>query len=490
MKDHSLKCAEAKLEKLLIESNETKTKLESKLEELREKHENECVAIQKQADIMIKEINQDKESSIMRLNKMIESTRAENETLVADLREQFKNKQIENTDLEIRIKEFEETLAKDKDERIQRLIDIQHNLEKEIESLKTALDIKNVDLFDLRTQNNELTTKLDSYEEIEMKYRRYKQEMENLSSILDSKNEQERRAAENNRMLAMKVEVKNKENQRLSMQNEQLQFRLQSQPNLSINNNGNESFDLSNISISNDNSFFNKVHDAENAVDYFDQCQSLSSSNIKRASTMKEPRVGYANNGQEIQTYDNSETPIVKLRSKSFKNQLSQKYSYDSSIIANDKKYSNSFHNSNNRQFRPVSETFNFELNEHDFNEQNYEMTRSDIIYDDENDTHNTTYSLTDACESNEKYSNSNSSSTSLLDSNNDDQMTKSIPCMVLKSRGGSGGDSSDKMTSSSESSNYNKDYIINENNDCEEKFNSLSSSSVSVNEHSVIMLE
>ena len=94
MKDHSLKCAEAKLEKLLIESNETKTKLESKLEELREKHENECVAIQKQADIMIKEINQDKESSIMRLNKMIESTRAENETLVADLREQFKNKQV------------------------------------------------------------------------------------------------------------------------------------------------------------------------------------------------------------------------------------------------------------------------------------------------------------------------------------------------------------------------------------------------------------
>merc|ERR1719215_1345220 len=153
---------------------------------------------------------------------MIESTRVENETLVADLREQLKNKEIQNVELEIRIKECEETLAKDKDERIQRLLDIQHNLEKEIESLKAALDIKNCDLFDLRKKNNELTTKLDGLCDVEMKYKRYKQELENLNSIIHNKNEQERLAAENNRNLAMKVEIKNKENQRLSMQNEQL----------------------------------------------------------------------------------------------------------------------------------------------------------------------------------------------------------------------------------------------------------------------------
>jgi len=98
----------------------------------------------------------------------------------------------ENVELESKIRECEETLAKDNDERIQRLVDIQRNLEKEIESLKTALDIKNVDLFELRTRNNELTTKLDNYHEIDMKYRRYKQELENLHSILENKNEQER----------------------------------------------------------------------------------------------------------------------------------------------------------------------------------------------------------------------------------------------------------------------------------------------------------
>ena len=66
--------------------------------------------------------------------------------------------------METRIKECEETLAKDKDERIQRLLDTQRNLEKEIESMKAAIDIKNSDLFELRTKNNELMTKVISIE--------------------------------------------------------------------------------------------------------------------------------------------------------------------------------------------------------------------------------------------------------------------------------------------------------------------------------------
>ncbi len=286
VKDYNLKLAEQKLEKLLLESCEAKARLEAKIEEMNVKHESECIAIQKQADLIIADIKKEKEQSIMRLNKTMETTRFENEVLITDLGNQLKNKQSEAVELESRLKECEETLAKDNDERIQRLIDTQHNLEKEIESLKTALDIKNVDLFDLRTKNNELITKLDNFDEIKIKYRRYKQEMENLQSILQSKTEHEKRAAEHNRMLANKVEVKSKENQRLSMQNEQLQFRLQSQPNLSLNQNGNESFNLSDISI-NDNSFFTKVHESEN--DYIDQCNSLTVSahgaTFKRVST-------------------------------------------------------------------------------------------------------------------------------------------------------------------------------------------------------------
>ena len=58
-------------------------------------------------------------------------------------------------------------------------------------------------------------------------------DVENLKEILKNKHQYEQNINEQNRILAMKVEKKNRENQRLSMQNEELQFRLISQPNLS-----------------------------------------------------------------------------------------------------------------------------------------------------------------------------------------------------------------------------------------------------------------
>ena len=114
----------------------------------------------KEHDLVVETLAKEKDTTIKRLNKNIENMKLENEKLVNDLNEQLKTKQTENVDLLNRIKECEETLAKDKDERIQRLIDNQRNLEKEIESLKAALDIKNIDIFELRTKNNELITKV------------------------------------------------------------------------------------------------------------------------------------------------------------------------------------------------------------------------------------------------------------------------------------------------------------------------------------------
>ncbi len=254
-------------------------------------------------------------------------------------------------------------------------------------------------------------------------------------------------------MLSLKVETKARENQRLSMQNEQLQFRLQSHSNLSLAVNDHEnSFNLSNISISNDNSFFSKLSHEQHLHDlnpsYYEQYQSL-------ATTMPPASIDATNN----------ETPVVKLRSKSCKSQLS----YDP-IGRNAKTQKNfhSFHHSpgtNSRQFRPVSDTFNFELNEeHDFRNglYNFEMTRSEYNDDDLTDTHNTTCSLTDALESNGKFSdnNSNCSSTSLLDSQGpeDGQIVKSIACMALKNGSNasncsaSDSSSSEKMTNSENS--------------------------------------
>lgn len=150
------------LEKLSKESAEMRTNLETKLAEQEKEHIIQLDLLSKEHDLVVKDIERNKETLTNRLNKQLETLKAESEKQIAQLQDELEKKLNENTELESRLKECEEALAKDKDERIQRLLDTQHNLEKEIESLKAALDIKNKDLVKLRTQNNELITKVFS----------------------------------------------------------------------------------------------------------------------------------------------------------------------------------------------------------------------------------------------------------------------------------------------------------------------------------------
>ena len=94
VKAASLEQSEARLERMQVESNETKLRLEAKLKSQAEKHEHECILIQKQANLMIGDVRSENESSVNRLNKQIEAIRAENDALVANLREELKNKQV------------------------------------------------------------------------------------------------------------------------------------------------------------------------------------------------------------------------------------------------------------------------------------------------------------------------------------------------------------------------------------------------------------
>ncbi len=94
VKAASLEQSEARMERMQVESNETKLRLEAKLKSQAEKHEHECILIQKQRNLMIGDVRSENESSVNRLNKQIEAIRAENDALVANLREELKNKQV------------------------------------------------------------------------------------------------------------------------------------------------------------------------------------------------------------------------------------------------------------------------------------------------------------------------------------------------------------------------------------------------------------
>ncbi|RNA30278.1 titin -like protein [Brachionus plicatilis] len=399
------------IDQMTKESIEIKKSYEQKLIEIEEDYKTELKILNIDYDLGVKNLKQENDAKISRLNKTIDTMKIEHEKLVYELREEISKKNKENSDLDARIKECEEALSKDKDERITRLLDIQHTLEKEIESLKAALDIKNLDLFDLRTKNNKLVTQCDNYNEMNMKLRRYKQEVEELKAILQSKQEAERRASENNRLLSIKIEKKDKENQRLSMQNEELQFRLQSQPNLNQLNNDTLNSESDQSSDKSYENFPNFKLTRSSTVDYHPNCKSMDTNIIQTSlSTL---------------THDNQITNSgVKLRSKSFK--------------ANSNRSNKMFNSYHPAQFRPVSENFDFSINERDIY-----MTRSAVMYssndanylnrDNEYDTLVTgAGDMTAECVSSNDGCDSTSSSNSHLEKNSENETySNPITCPV-----------------------------------------------------------
>ena len=514
---------QTELNNLINESNQVKQKYDTQISQLEEDNKINLNLKDMEHDLIVRDLKKEKELIVKKLNTQIDQMKSDGDKLVNELREQIQLNQSEKYDLETKIHELEETLTKSKDDRIQRLQNKNVNLEKEIESLKAALDIKNSDLSDLRTKNNQLETQMENYNELKFKLNRYKQEIENLKAVLKNKQDIERRTSEHNRLLAMRIEMKDRENQRLSMANEQLQFRLQSNPNLSINNSQNLDTTLNNsLFLSNQNNddehLVNKLEE-EIAKQNNQESPACSKIKLTRASTVctDKSTENNANVDELVEHYlrqpiYNSTPPCsnstVKLRSKSH---LTTKYSYDSSSLTNQ---SLNKLNIEKHQFRPVSESFDFNINNDDL-DQNVYMTRSVIMYDDQNRSKNNNdydcliddYNTMDCISSGAEQGcvgggGSTSSSTSHLDStsNNDDlNGFKSVPCIQLNNN-------SLKLDDSKNDEEDDKIVEINNtNNDINEKSkldvilldasknndnSTSSSSSISMNDQSIIILD
>jgi hypothetical protein len=510
------------LNNIINESNQVKQKYDTQISQLEEDNKINLNLKDMEHDLIVKDLKKEKDLLVKKYNTQIDLMKLDSEKLVNELREQLEINQSEKFEMESKIKELEETLTKDKDDRIQRLQNKNVNLEKEIESLKAALDIKNSDLSDLRTKNNQLETQMENYNELKMKLNRYKQDMENIKAVLKNKQDAERRTSEHNRLLAMRIEMKDRENQRLSMANEQLQFRLQSNPNLSVNNSQNLDTTLNNsLSLSqqnNDDENLVKKLEEEIAKQNNPESPLCSKIRLTRASTICTDKNTESNpNVDELvehylrQPIYNSTPPCsnstVKLRSKSH---LSGKYSYDSSSLTNQ---SLNKLNTDKHQFRPVSESFDFNINNDEL-DQNVYMTRSVIMYSDQNRSKNINdydcliddFSTMDCISSGAEQGcvggGSTSSSTSHLDStsNNDDlNGFKSVPCIQLNNNSLKLDDSKndeedDKIVEiNNTNSNINEksklDVILldaSKNNDN----STSSSSSISMNDQSIIILD
>ena len=239
----------------------------------------------------------------------------------------------------------------------------------------------------------------------------------------------------------MKIEVKNKENQRLSMANEQLQFRLQSHPNLSANQD-------TSLNSSSYVSFSDENKDNHDTAKQDYSQQQHQQPRHARAYTLHPSSATSSEDSADSISIVSPQPPPVKLRSKSFKNQNMQNKTSEMTSSMNKSLYSTRQYQTN--QFRPVSDNFNFNIND-----QNINMTKSfNVMYDKHNNSSSSNDNYFEGLvsdldrneencikikiDANEESSGSSTSlkSSSIINTNyhiKEDQMTKSVPCMVLK---------------------------------------------------------
>ena len=122
-----------------------------------------------------------------------------------------------------------------KDLQIQSLTKKKDELKTEVESLNAVLEMKSGEIRNLRQENQKLEAKLDEFDKINLELKKANAAVEDLKEQIQTKNCLERRLSAENRKLSVTVEKEMGENKRLSMENEELVWKIkQSTENLSV----------------------------------------------------------------------------------------------------------------------------------------------------------------------------------------------------------------------------------------------------------------
>nr|XP_042902478.1 uncharacterized protein LOC107438830 [Parasteatoda tepidariorum] len=126
---------------------------------------------------------------------------------------------------------MEDAMRKDTDSKLQWVTSRKIDLEKEVESLKTVLEMKNKELHSLRIQTLEMEKQLEDLPLAREKIKMLQARAEDLEALMIEKTNLERKLCTENQLVKDSYEKENKINKRLSMENEELQWRLRQAEN-------------------------------------------------------------------------------------------------------------------------------------------------------------------------------------------------------------------------------------------------------------------
>ncbi|KAL9973046.1 hypothetical protein ACROYT_G019453 [Oculina patagonica] len=213
----------------------------AQVHEMRQQQEKELSEIKKAHDDLVASVKEEHRDEIADLDskhssaidELVEEHQVEIETIKADYEEQqsdFKEKYdklvSEHSSLNKKYQQLHDDNQRDIETRIQEAIKKYESLPAELESIKAVLEMKNEEIKQLRREKMEKYLELERLEDVKAQTKKLQQENESLSFVVESKSRFERQLSVERDTLRNSLERESAKSKRLSLENEELQWRL------------------------------------------------------------------------------------------------------------------------------------------------------------------------------------------------------------------------------------------------------------------------
>ncbi|KAK3600508.1 hypothetical protein CHS0354_028706 [Potamilus streckersoni] len=209
---------------------ELKKEHEALVEKLKAEHGEEIKTLQMKQENQMEELHkqhQDKLEDITNRFEGIKQTLSEKVQTLKDECEQLRN----------HATNCEDALQKDSDIKVQAAIAPYRNLPKEIEGLKLVIEMRNDEIQKLRKQTMALEKQLEELPAAKEKIISLQQKVENLQAIVHLKTDHEKQLHEKCQNLMRKYDRESRAKKRLSMDYEELMWKMSQSPELGSDEN-------------------------------------------------------------------------------------------------------------------------------------------------------------------------------------------------------------------------------------------------------------
>ncbi|XP_076446026.1 uncharacterized protein LOC143283684 isoform X2 [Babylonia areolata] len=189
-------------------TNQVKLAHLEEIQELRNKHDQQMEELHSQHRNKLEDITRRFESIKLSLSEKVQSLCEECD------------------ELRMRAKTSEEALQRDADVKVQLALAPYLHLPNEIESLKMVIDMRTEEIQKLRRHNMDLEKQLEELPIAQEKVASLQQKVENLQAIINIKTDHEKQLHEKCQVLMRKYDKESRANKRLSMDYEQVMWRM------------------------------------------------------------------------------------------------------------------------------------------------------------------------------------------------------------------------------------------------------------------------